>query len=236
MKKYNKKTTKFQLFQVSILVLLFLQPHVLFSQPKISVVEGKKFDFGVVDEGDTVVKRLTLKNIGKDTLRIKSVQTSCGCTIAQPATKILPPKKSTSFVVSFRTKGLAGPVKKNIYVFSNDKKDSIYTLAILANVRRVIEAEPSYINFNTVSFDTMTKRTVILRNTSDKKVQIYSVTCPDSQITPDLRSYIIEPKDSTTLIVGLKPKVTGKILGEIAVETNNSRQLNFTISYIAYCK
>ena len=62
---------------------------VVFS-PKIEVVGGSSFDFGAIHRGEKVTHVFTIKNVGSDTLFIRNVTATCGCTAAVVSTSAVP--------------------------------------------------------------------------------------------------------------------------------------------------
>ena len=60
------------------------------SQPKVSV-DKSEIDLGVTYNGQVRKAKILIRNSGKETLKILSVQTSCGCTaFIQPKSELKP--------------------------------------------------------------------------------------------------------------------------------------------------
>ncbi len=85
---------------------------------KISFQEPK-FDFGYVNQGDSVVHEFTFQNTGKKTLLITDINTSCGCTSSRVAKDTLEPGDSSILRVVFNSKGREGFQEKSVMVFAN---------------------------------------------------------------------------------------------------------------------
>lgn len=77
-------------------------------------------DFGIVKSGtDTLWYDFVFTNTGLDPLEIKSVKTSCDCTLAQwPQTPIQPGKKAT-IKGGYKIEGKNGPFDKSIIIIAN---------------------------------------------------------------------------------------------------------------------
>lgn len=216
-------------FLIALLVL-----NAAFSQPKIVVVQGTTFDFGKVEEGNTVTKTLTLKNVGSDSLIISNVSTSCGCTVAKLSEKNLAPGDSAALSIAFYTKDVVGTsVKRQVFVRSNDSTQSSVTITMVATILRLIEAEPRYINFGVVNLGSTVKRSVVLRNMRDAVVKLLSVSIGDPQVAGRLAAGRLESHGETHLLVSLKPARVGKVAGKIEIGTDNPRVPEISISYIA---
>lgn len=97
-------------------------------------LDNNIWDFEKVREGEILKHGFTLKNETGKTLTIKSVSTSCGCTVSQVKKKILKPKETTSIEVSFDPKGYSGPVKQFIYVNTDDIDKPVVRFIIKAEV------------------------------------------------------------------------------------------------------
>ena len=222
---------------VCVLRLVFLLVGVSVSQPKISVVEGTQFDFGKVDLGETIIKKLTLKNTGNEMLSISNVSTSCGCTVAQLAKRDLSPNDTALLTITFYTKDVVGSaVRRQVFVRSNDSTQSKLTITMTARVQRLIEADPRYIIFGVVGPGSAVTRTIGLRNTRDTTVTLLSVSVPDSQFTARLSSQILKPFGTVQLSVSFKPNRAGKISGQVRISTNSPRQREIEISCVGLVK
>jgi hypothetical protein len=81
-------------------------------------------DLGKIKQGDTLFCSFVVENRGKSNLLIKSVNPSCGCTVAQYEEKPIPPNKSGIIKLIFATHGRIGIVTKNATVYSNAKPES----------------------------------------------------------------------------------------------------------------
>ncbi len=207
-----------------------------FAQPKLSVKEGTKFQLGEAKEGTIVEKKLTLQNIGKDTLILEDIRTTCGCTTTKTPKKRLGANDTTSLSIFINTKGFKGPVKKEVFITTNDPKQSDLGIEFHINIRNIIEFEPSFINFHTVKLGSPSTQTVTIRNTSDKPITIISVTSPDSQVTAKPQEKTIKPNGMTKLIIKISAQKQGKLLGQIVITTNHPEKDSLKLSYVGEIK
>ncbi|HEX2983914.1 MAG TPA: DUF1573 domain-containing protein [Ignavibacteriales bacterium] len=105
-----------------IFVLLLVFSAVICAQqkaPKITV-DKNEFNFGQVEEGQIVTHDFIVTNKGGESLEIKGVGASCGCTAAKPEKNVVAGGESVKINVKFNSEGRRGPQKKYIYVKSND--------------------------------------------------------------------------------------------------------------------
>ncbi|MCI0574119.1 MAG: DUF1573 domain-containing protein [Myxococcaceae bacterium] len=101
--------------------------------PRIAV-EPTVFDFGRVLQHKTVQKEFTIRNHGGAELVIERVSTTCGCTAALPASKVVKPGGSTPLRVSLETRGASGKLTRSVLVRSNDPARPSLELKVEATV------------------------------------------------------------------------------------------------------
>ena len=90
--------------------------------PRISF-DTEKIDFGNIQSRQKVENEFILENIGETNLKIRKVRASCGCTVAEPTDKIIPPGKSTIIKTVFDSTGKSGKQKYAITIITNDPKN-----------------------------------------------------------------------------------------------------------------
>jgi hypothetical protein len=107
----------------------------------ISAVEGPRiqfdsenFDFGNVKQGKVVNHAFKYTNVGDETLIIRGVRTTCGCTAAIVSGKRIDPGKDGLIKVSFDTTGYGGRTTKYIFVESNDPNAPQKQLSVSAAI------------------------------------------------------------------------------------------------------
>ncbi len=92
------------------------------------------YDFGEVTEGKKVEYSFLILNKGKSDLQIRSVRASCGCTAANPTSKVVKPGEKTEMKVIFDSQGKVGLQNKTITIISNDPNASTSILRISGTV------------------------------------------------------------------------------------------------------
>jgi hypothetical protein len=97
-------------------------------------VDPFTLDFGRIKQGEVVKHGFTLKNDSATVLNIKSVNTSCGCTISKSQKNKLEPGESTVIEVSFNSKGYSGPVTQYVYVNTDSADNPLVRFTIKAEV------------------------------------------------------------------------------------------------------
>ena len=101
--------------------------------PKIKFKE-MSIDFGKVKQGKILTHVFVFKNEGDETLTIKRVRTSCGCTAALVSNKDIAPGKEGEIKVTLNTRGEGGKVAKYVQVESNDPSQPNKQLIVKAEI------------------------------------------------------------------------------------------------------
>lgn len=104
--------------------------------PKI-VVEPSSWDFGEVRRPEIVEHEFAVKNVGSETLEIKRVSTSCGCTTAKIEKGKIAPAETAELVVRYDSGAMVhekGEIERIVYIKSNDPINPGLEVKIYANV------------------------------------------------------------------------------------------------------
>jgi uncharacterized cupredoxin-like copper-binding protein len=98
--------------------------------------QDTQHDFGKVKEGEILEYEFKFENKGTESLNIKDVKTSCGCTAAVVSASTIKPGQVGSIKVNFNTKGREGKNSKSITVVSNDTTEPNKVISIYADVQK----------------------------------------------------------------------------------------------------
>jgi hypothetical protein len=101
--------------------------------PKIEF-DKKTFNFGTIEQGESVHHVFSFKNVGKSALIIRKTKASCGCTVVNVKDKIIAPGESSTFKATFNSRGKKGKQNKVITVITNDPENSAVTLKVVGTV------------------------------------------------------------------------------------------------------
>lgn len=126
--------------------------------PKLVAAETTR-DAGKVSRGDQITEEFELRNDGDADLAIRSVQPSCGCTVAAFDRRIAPGKTGQVKVI-IHTDAFTGAIAKAVTVYSNDPATPRLVLTVKAEIAAHVLAEPSYVRF--VQTQTMAPKTTEL--------------------------------------------------------------------------
>ncbi len=94
-----------------------------------------EFALGTIPNTEPVSHTFKIRNVGKGRLEITGVSTSCGCTIAEVADRVLDPGEATELVVTFDPQvhdGETGTFLRQVYIRSNDPEtpEAVLTLHV----------------------------------------------------------------------------------------------------------
>jgi hypothetical protein len=123
----------------SIALALLLAARPLSSQsaktagPRISI-EPAEHDFGPARQDQKLVYDFVVVNTGDQELSLLKIATSCGCTAALPAERVVPPGGSTTLTVTLETRKYKGVLERSVSVASNDKRQRVATVRVKAFV------------------------------------------------------------------------------------------------------
>ncbi len=207
------------------LALLVAASSVLFAQQDLPrlVTEPTVIDFGRMEQQEVRKTTVTLRNDGTAPLKIDKVETSCGCTVATPDVDLLQPGQATSLEVTFNSKMFEGPQRKMIEIYTNDPRDRITQIQVLADVHAPLHIKPKSrgITFNRLPVGERMVQGIVV-STED---------VPELEITPvhyreDLFTVNIQPKDgagpATKLIqIGIRPDAPIGTIRELATFRTN---------------
>lgn len=84
--------------------------------------DKEEYNFGTVNEGETVKTTFTVTNTGKGDLVITNAKASCGCTVPVWPREAIAPGKTGEIKVSFNTNGKPNRQSKSITLTTNTEK------------------------------------------------------------------------------------------------------------------
>ncbi len=201
---------------------------------QLRVLEGDKISFGTVYQTGALVHQvITLQNSGKDSITIKKVSTSCGCTAALASRDILAPGEKTEVKIQFNPTGYIGDVTKYIYISNSYPKDQLMTVKMTGYVAYALQPTPGYVLFNNARVGKLDSAEVTLSNTTDAPMTITGVDVPSKEITFRLSKKTLKPGEFANLDFYIKPTNSRDVDGYITVHTTSDKQPQLQIRVFA---
>jgi hypothetical protein len=114
-------------------LFLLLPPAVCFAQPGISIVPDT-LNFGVIIARDFLQGECKVLNRGSDTLVIKSIETTCGCTRATPDASKIAFMETATIRVSATVSHYIGHFVEYVMVHTNDPNHPQTNVAVIADI------------------------------------------------------------------------------------------------------
>ncbi len=193
--------------------------------------ENPDFNFGKVYRGNKIDHVFKFENHGNETLEIKKVKPSCGCTAAILSQNTILPGKTGEIKATFNSRSYNGKVKKTIAVLSNDPDSPSHKLTISGEVIEEISIKPRNINFGSLHGDNQTDKTVkvSIKSQSGADFKILKVTPSKPFIEA---SATVDQNGEYTIVATLKDyNEIGRFSGKILLETNSKKQQQASIAF-----
>jgi hypothetical protein len=207
--------------------------------------DAEEKSFGEMRPQDRRTLAFTLYNIATDTIHLGEPKPSCGCTATMLDRSVLGPGDSARISVEFHAApGMTGSLGKSVSIYGNVKGHSavspqrLMVLRVRAEIATDVKHEPGTLRFSAVAGDTVTLE-ILLRSNSSRPVRLGGVTPAITayvdttegntyrvdrvqareftDLAFELKSDMLEPGDSTRLIVTLYPREKGQINGSVNV-------------------
>ena len=207
-----------------------------FSQPKLSI-DKPEIDLGIIYSGMKKQGKIVLSNIGNDTLRIYSVQPSCGCTTVKQPKSILLPFESDVVEVEFNSSGYrSGKIEKHINITTNDASSEIVSVKLVGEVKEELESitHTSNLWIGNVGLGNTSKQETSLKNTSDHTIKITSFTTSSPSMSVKIEKRMLHPNDTLIVQITVKPEKLGYGSDYFSIETDSKNQplVEMRVSYV----
>lgn len=109
----------------------------------IEVVGPDTVDFGSYAASEKKTASYTIRNSGRDTLKILDIKKTCGCSIASCDRMELNPGERARVEVTIMPHSIAGPYSKNTFVESSDVSNRFLSLTVTGNAIPLVEVKPT---------------------------------------------------------------------------------------------
>jgi len=177
------------------------------------VWEKQVQEFHVTPEDKAVEAHFAFKNTGPDTINIRRVQSSCGCTTAKPSKTSFAPGESGEIAVKFSFGGRKGAHQKTISVQSDDKRE--WNAVLKCWIHEPLTISPMLVYWKVGEEPQM--RSVTLSAAKGEKVHVKGVKSSSPRFSTSVQT--VRDGDSYTLSV--KPSNTAeKDSAEVTVDTD----------------
>lgn len=193
-------------------------------QPQLHVGEPV-FDFGRVEQGETVTHVFHFSNRGERNLRVESVETSCGCTAAVLAADTIPPGESGSIQASLDTSRFLGRQSKRLHVRTNDPVRPVTPLVMQGEITTEVQVQPAQLYLGRLRRGSPTVRTLSVLFDADKPIEITQVRHDNPAIRVEAEDVQLDGKRGKRLRVSVaKTAVLGRLDSTLTITTTSAKK------------
>ena len=147
-----------------------------------AMVKETAHDFGVVATGAKVEHRFILENIYEEDANIKSVTSSCGCSIPQVNRKLLKTWEKAEILVTLDTRGFRGWKDATITVDLDKPFTAEVQLHVHAYIRTDIVVQPGAVSFGSVAQGEKAEQTVSIGYAGRDDWRLVKLECANPAI------------------------------------------------------
>lgn len=144
--------------------------------------EEPNFDFGAVDNQNTIEHTFVFKNIGDTTLEISSVRPACGCTVADMSEKVIPPGGESHLTARLSLQGRTGPQSKAITINSNDPENPQFRVNMSGTIQQALQVSPDRLIFGQMGPGQEAELFVELIGTSTESFTVQKIETTDERL------------------------------------------------------
>ncbi len=182
------------------------------------------YDFGRAKAGDLVKYTYYFTNTGTDTLELKSVAPSCGCTAAGEFSRQVPPGETGAVPIQFNGAHFNGPVFKTITVNCTDPTQPICVLQLKGTVWKPVDFFPAYTILTIPPDATNASATVRITNNMPEPLVLMAPQSSLPSFTAELKTN--NPGREFLLTVSANPPLNpGGASGKVTLKTDTTNTL-----------
>jgi len=201
------------------------------SGPKIYCAHPK-FDFHNVDEGPDIIHEFHFRNVGKSTLVISDVHTSCGCTAAVEDKKQVVPGGIGTIKATYHTQGRPGHATKVITITSNDPVNPSFQMQLDMTVVREVDIQPERAYFYGLKHETTQTNSVKILGKPHRLLHILSAQSSSGKVSVVFTPYVDQAAHRYGADLEITAPVTlpiGEFSDSIEVKTDDLKKPSLEI-------
>lgn len=206
-------------FILNSFVLLIFLSTLAMANPELFVAEPE-INFGEARSGDVLEKEFILENRGNETLKIRDIKTSCGCTTPENKTMIIQAGEKKALKVVLDLKGKTGTQNQYVTLSTNDPDQISYSLKISGEAVPDILVTPRTLNLMQKDPEQPHQGEILLSSTRGETFEITKVTANRDRVTAE----VIPGDDgkSARILVTPRPqKGQGHFTDVLEIDTSN---------------
>ncbi|WP_169304683.1 DUF1573 domain-containing protein [Chloroherpeton thalassium] len=208
------------------LITLISPLSALQAQPKLKASSTME-NLGTLYDGARKTAAFTLTNVGKDTLKLFKVTTSCGCTTLEEKPDYILPGKSWKMEVELNSTGLKGEVQKSVSLLTNEPgTESTHRFSLKANVISEFELlnKQDIVQLGEFILGGRAKRSAELKNITNEAILIMKTRFDNEQIEAIAENKIVEPGETLEVTFDFSISEVGTFTDVVYLVTSSMNQ------------
>ena len=196
----------------SILLLIILIPVLQLHAQKAVMVSPKLIDFGRVRRGVIANDSLGIANTGNEPVKLKTVSSTCGCTVLRFKQRTLEPGDTAFIPFTFNTRGYTGLIRKKITVYFEKNRPEPIRFDLQADIYTDIAIEPRYIYLKELSQNSTEPivNTFKIVNNLQRSLKVDKISCDNSMIAIYPDAFTVVPGKSRPFRINVLPREPGR--------------------------
>jgi hypothetical protein len=186
------------------------------------------FDFGTVENKESVENVFTIENKGTAPLLIAGAKSYCGCTVASISETNVAPGGTSKVTVKLSLAGRYGLQDKKVSVESNDPAAPSLMLSMRGTVFTPVEVTPERVAFSPVPPGTVSTSEVVLAAAGTNAFKVLQVKSFSPSFLAELAP-VEEGKKYKIVVRTALADPRGYAQGQIAVTTDHPSRSNIQI-------
>ena len=204
---------------------------------ELELLTPQVMDMGIVTQDSVVHSVIQFRNSGELPLKIKRVQTSCGCTAAELNQLDYQPGESGEIEIQFNTKGFSGVVRKYITIYLEDGSPSSSRVVLQANIKTNIEIKPAYLDLQNIDIKSEENgRSFLVTNNFNEPLVIREILTNIENLEISYKQITLNPGASEEITITYKPMRVGRSDGYIDLKIENPVETVKRIPVFIYVK
>lgn len=197
-------------------------------------------DFGYVTEGETATHVFTFDNNLEDSIRLKQVRPSCGCTSPHWTKEPVAPGSTGDIKVAYNSNRRPGPFQKRVIVtFENDALSTTLhikgvvvpdTLSVDPSASSALSFSRDEVSFGRVEKNKTHAKTFTITNTGSHPVNIRDIKTGCKCTSWEMSQTEIASGEDATVEINYSPRTKGKNKDIAVIITDDPGQPVYTIT------
>ncbi len=127
--------------------------------PRVEVVGGTDFDFGMMLHGEELSHDFLFRNVGDAPLLLEMGESSCKCTVGDLESSVLQPGEETEVKLTWKAQALTRQFGQSATIYTNDTENLEVKLQVMGEIAQSFVMEPGAIELGSVSDTETIERT-----------------------------------------------------------------------------